>query len=83
MLPGIQLHSLITNQSFCGATPPQRLGWAEPRSDTWGFTLRGTPMGEFAERTADGGRGWQGRQPISGWYRRMGQAAMRIDGGTS
>lgn len=29
----------ITNQSLCGATPPQGLGWIEPRPATWGFSL--------------------------------------------
>ena len=41
---------ILTKQSFCGVTPPQRLGWAEPRPTSWGFRLgrcvRGCDSGE-------------------------------------
>ena len=49
----------ITNQSFCGENPPQRLGWAEPRWSTWGFRLW------LGVRGRNGGRafaGWRGRR---------------------
>lgn len=48
--PAIAPGRHTTKQSFCGVTPPQRLGWAEPRPTSWGFRLgrcvRGCDSGE-------------------------------------